>query len=131
MANSRQTFRPPGDPSKLSEQARTQFRQLIREARRREHRFTGRLMEGHDALEALYEKNPHPSSQEVGEIYGRIFTVQREMIEDRVRLSNQIHALFTKHPSQKQATEPSNDEPPKERPSAQTNPANAGGSPGE
>ena len=131
IANPRQAFRPPGDPSTLPKQARTKFRQLIREARRREHRFTGRLMEGHDALEALYEKTPHPNSREVGEIYGRIFAVQREMIEDRVRLSNQIHALFKIHPSQRPATEPSDGKLPKEGASAQANPANAGGSAGE
>ena len=97
----------PGNPATLSEADRAQFRRLMREARHARHAFTGRLMRERDALEALYERNPRPTPEAVGAIYGRIFAVQREMVEDRVRRANALYDLFQQRTPKEAAQPPS------------------------
>ena len=87
----------PGNPAALSVEGQKQFRRMLREARSRTYAFTGRLMKERDALEVLYENNPYPEAEAVGAIYGRIFAVQREMVEDRVRRTNALRKLFQRY----------------------------------
>ena len=84
----------PGDPAALSKADRQRLREMRRNARREDHAFTGRLMQERDALETLYEAHPRPTPEAVGAIYGRIFAIQREMIEARVRRANALYDLF-------------------------------------
>ncbi|MGB0721729.1 MAG: hypothetical protein ACPGU7_04960 [Gammaproteobacteria bacterium] len=85
---------PQSPPVALSDADRQELRAIQRESRRVEHELVGRLMVERDALEELYERNPRPEPRSVGDIYARMFAVQREMIEHQVSISNRIDALY-------------------------------------
>lgn len=110
----------PGNPAALSIEGRKRFRRMLREARSKSYAFTGRLMKERDALEVLYENDPYPEPEEVGEIYGRIFAVQREMVEDRVRRTNALRELFQRYRPRAREPQPASDPAPGEEPDLPT-----------
>ncbi len=79
----------------LSPEQRKQVREIHKDWRRAMFKHQERLAELHDELWDVYQ-DPTPDPKAVGQIYGKIFDLKRQMIEKSVAARNAVWQLLNK-----------------------------------
>ena len=78
----------------LTKEQRQKIRDLGQKRREVHMRWLTQLMDDEDKLDDLYTQET-PNPKEVGKVYEDIFSIRRQMIEDRIQERNSIYALLT------------------------------------
>jgi Spy/CpxP family protein refolding chaperone len=84
----------------LSSEQRAKLRGKQRDMRKQHLALMDEMMEKQDGLAELYAKTPR-DAEKIGKIYGELFELKRKMIEQQIRLGNDIDALLTKEQKEK------------------------------
>ncbi len=91
----------PGTPGYLNDLVRVSglnpaqsglLQRAFRKARLQYHALGGQMLRAQDALEDVFAMDS-PVPEKVGKAYGKLFDIQRQMIELRVRLSNRVREI--------------------------------------
>ena len=84
----------------LTKEQRQKIRELRQKRRESKVRWMTQLMEYEDKLDDLYSQET-PDPKGVGKVYEDIFSIRRQMIEDRIQERNSIYGLLTDEQKQK------------------------------
>lgn len=79
----------------LSDAQQEKMRTIRRETRKAHFALMEKIMGEQEKLADLYGAD-RPDSKKIGAVYGRMFAMQRQMIESRVDAHNRMEALLTK-----------------------------------
>ncbi len=79
----------------LSEQQQKQIRDIHRSQRDKNWDRMGEIVNRRDKLQELYASDT-PDPKAIGNVYGEIFDIKRQMIEDAVEARNQARNVLTK-----------------------------------
>lgn len=84
----------------LTPNQRKEIRQITRNLRKQHLELMSQSMDKSDKLFDLYmEDEPDPTK--VGDVYGEIFTIKRQMIEQHIKLRNDISKILNKDQREK------------------------------
>jgi Spy/CpxP family protein refolding chaperone len=83
----------------LNAAQRSKIAQIQNNAHKKNWALMGQMIDQQGALEQLYATDT-PDPKKVGEVYGKIFQLRRQMIENGVEARNQMLAVLTKEQRQ-------------------------------
>jgi Spy/CpxP family protein refolding chaperone len=79
----------------LSQAQRDKIETIQQNMRKNHFAMMEKIIEERQKLPELYNQE-NPSASKIGAVYGRIFTIQRQMIESSINARNQMNNVLTK-----------------------------------
>ena len=78
----------------LDEKQRVAVRKISRELRKTKWEIKGKIADQSDRLWELYDED-NPDAAKIGAVYGKMFDLRRQMIEETIKAQNKVNDLLS------------------------------------